>query len=172
MKREFLKGLGLEDSVIDKIMAENGADIEREKANGRSDYEKLESDYKALQTKFEELNKTHETLKNEHDTLNSRIEGERLDRHLEKLGVRNTKAIRGLLNLDKVKFENDKYTGLDDQITTLRKSDPYLFKDNNPTPPPAVGGNPGTGASSGDKNPFNFGFTGVRPNPNNPTNNK
>ena len=55
MKREFLKGLGLEDSVIDKIMAENGADIEREKANERSDYEKLESDYKALQTKFEEL---------------------------------------------------------------------------------------------------------------------
>ena len=32
MKREFLEGLGLEKEVIDKIMAENGTDIERIKA--------------------------------------------------------------------------------------------------------------------------------------------
>ena len=51
MRREFLKGLGLDDSVIDKIMAENGADIEREKNNHKSDYEKLDTDYKTLQSK-------------------------------------------------------------------------------------------------------------------------
>lgn len=172
MKREFLKGLGLEDNVIDKIMSENGADIEREKANGKSDYEKLEADHKALKSKYDELTKTHETLKGDHDKLNARVEGERLDRHLEKLGVRNTKAIRGLLDLEKVKYENDKYSGLDDQITALRKSDAYLFKDSNPMPPPAAGGNPGTGNPSGGSNPFNFGFTGVRPNPNQNNQNK
>ena len=32
MKTEFLKGLGLERDVIDKIMAENGKDIAAEKA--------------------------------------------------------------------------------------------------------------------------------------------
>ena len=32
MKTEFLKGLGLEQDVIDKIMAENGKDIAAEKA--------------------------------------------------------------------------------------------------------------------------------------------
>lgn len=166
MKREFLKGLGLEDNVIDKIMAENGADIEREKSNSKSDYEKLEADHKALQSKYDELTKTHETLKGDHDKLNARVEGERLDRHLEKLGVRNTKAIRGLLDLEKVKYENDKYSGLDDQITALRKSDAYLFKDSNPTPPPAAGGNPGSGNGSGTNGTFNFAFTGVRANPN------
>ena len=30
MKREFLKGLGLEDNVIDQIMDENGKDINKE----------------------------------------------------------------------------------------------------------------------------------------------
>ena len=34
MKREFLKELGLEADIIDKIMAENGKDIEAHKANG------------------------------------------------------------------------------------------------------------------------------------------
>lgn len=167
MKREFLKGLGLEDNVIDKIMAENGADIEHTKANSRSDYEKLDADHKALQSKYDELTKSHETLKGDHDKLNKKIEGDRLDRHLEKLGARNTKAIKGLLDLDKIKYENDKYSGLDDQITALRKSDAYLFKDSNPTPPPAAGGNPGSGNSGGGTNgTFNFGFTGVRANPN------
>ena len=32
MKREFLEGLGLEKEAIDKIMAENGKDIEAGKA--------------------------------------------------------------------------------------------------------------------------------------------
>ena len=32
MKTEFLKGLGLEQDAIDKIMAENGKDIAAEKA--------------------------------------------------------------------------------------------------------------------------------------------
>ncbi len=31
MKRDWLKGLGLMDDVIDKIMAENGNDIEKHK---------------------------------------------------------------------------------------------------------------------------------------------
>ena len=32
MKTEFLKGLGLEQDAIDKIMAENGKDVAAEKA--------------------------------------------------------------------------------------------------------------------------------------------
>ena len=32
MKREFLEGFSLEKEVIDQIMAENGRDIEAEKA--------------------------------------------------------------------------------------------------------------------------------------------
>ena len=32
MKRDFLEALGLEKETVDKIMAENGTDLEREKA--------------------------------------------------------------------------------------------------------------------------------------------
>ena len=36
MKREFLEGLGLEKEVIDKVMAENGKDIEAEKTKTKN----------------------------------------------------------------------------------------------------------------------------------------
>lgn len=32
MKRDFLESLGLEKDAVDKIMAENGADLEKEKS--------------------------------------------------------------------------------------------------------------------------------------------
>ncbi|MDU4241005.1 MAG: phage scaffolding protein, partial [Limosilactobacillus fermentum] len=44
--------------------------------------------------------------------------------------VRNNKAIRGLLNMDEIKLDDDgNLTGLDDQIKSLHKSDAYLFDD-------------------------------------------
>lgn len=42
MKREFLEGLKLEKDTIDAIMAENGKDIEREKA--KTEEEKTQKD--------------------------------------------------------------------------------------------------------------------------------
>lgn len=43
MKREFLKELGLEDEVINKIMAENGKDIEAHKKNSEDTTAKLDA---------------------------------------------------------------------------------------------------------------------------------
>ena len=63
MKREFLKELGLEDDVIDKIMAENGKDIE----NAKGDVTKLEAEIK---TKEKEL----ETLQGQLKKANEQIE--------------------------------------------------------------------------------------------------
>ena len=85
MKREFLKGLGLESDVIDKIMEANGADIEREKSgveakNGQieelktkvknlelkaSDSEKEFGDYK---TQIEKGKETDAPFKEKYDT--------------------------------------------------------------------------------------------------------
>ncbi len=55
MKREFLEGLKLEKEVIDKIMAENGKDIESEKAKATS--------------KESELNTANQTIKDLQDTI-------------------------------------------------------------------------------------------------------
>lgn len=59
MKREFLKELGLEAEVIDKIMAENGKDIEAHKANG----DKLTADLTAKTKEHDEALALIEELK-------------------------------------------------------------------------------------------------------------
>lgn len=55
MKREFLEGFKLEADVIDKIMAENGKDVEREKAKY--------ADYADTKAQLENANKTLEKFK-------------------------------------------------------------------------------------------------------------
>lgn len=52
MKREFLEGLGIASEAIDKIMAENGRDVEREKAKF--------ADYADIKEQLEKANKTIE----------------------------------------------------------------------------------------------------------------
>lgn len=48
MKRDFLKDLGIEDTVIDKIMSANGADIEKAKAGSTKLQEELDAANTAL----------------------------------------------------------------------------------------------------------------------------
>ena len=55
MKREFLEGLKLDADVIDKIMAENGKDVNREKAKF--------ADYDDIKGQLETANKTIEKFK-------------------------------------------------------------------------------------------------------------
>lgn len=55
MKREFLKELALDDSVIDKIMAENGKDIEKQKKEAEKATEKIKSLERELETKKQTL---------------------------------------------------------------------------------------------------------------------
>lgn len=61
MKRTFLKELGLDDEVIDKIMAENGKDIEASKGNG----DKLSADLEAKTKEHNEALALIEQLKGE-----------------------------------------------------------------------------------------------------------
>lgn len=55
--------------------------------------------------------------------------------------AKNVKAVRGLLDLEKITVENGKITGLDEQIKALQQSDAYLFG-NVETPPASKGGLP------------------------------
>ena len=46
MKREFLEAMGLDKEDVDKIMAENGSDLEKEKAKtaaAKADLEKAQT---------------------------------------------------------------------------------------------------------------------------------
>lgn len=63
-----------------------------------------------------------------------------------KANGKNPKAIKALLDMEKVKIDGDKVLGLDDQITALQKSDAYLFgTDTGGNNPPANPPDPGAG---------------------------
>ncbi len=55
MKRDFLEGLGLEKDVIDQIMAENGKDIEAEKAKMTAKEEEIKTLQEQIATANQEI---------------------------------------------------------------------------------------------------------------------
>ena len=172
MKREFLKGLNLEDKVIDQIMSANGVDIENTKKSfGDIDSIKQENesyktqlaerdkDIKSLSRQVKDNDDLSGQLKNWQDKykkdttdLNNQLSQTKLNSSLNETltaaKVRNPKAIKGLLNMDDIKL-NDKgeLVGVNDQLDLLKKSDGYLFDEGQHQDYSPAGGN-----GSNDKN--------------------
>jgi hypothetical protein len=110
-----------------------------------------------LQTKFKSNDELAKELEN-YKSLNGKAEQEfntklsqvkfeyELKTALSNANVRNLKATKALLDLDKIKLDGDKLVGLDEQIKTLQESDGYLFQQKEPTLPTKGGielsGNP------------------------------
>lgn len=151
MKREFLEGLGLEKEAIDKIMAEHGKTVNdlKEKA---SDSEELKSRLQDLESQIEqrdeqlnelggkvkdneELTAEIERLKSENEEtvndykekLEKQIFESSLERELNKVGARNPKAVKALLDVENIKLDNNKLLGLEEQLEALKESEGYLF---------------------------------------------
>ena len=54
---------------------------------------------------------------------------------IAKSGALSERALMGMLDVDKIKFDKDgNLTGLDDQMETLKKEDSFLFKQATPEP--------------------------------------
>ena len=72
MKRSFLEDLGLEKEVVDKIMAENGKDIE----NAKADYDELKAELKTaiatIADRDNQLKELKDSVKDNED-LNAKI---------------------------------------------------------------------------------------------------
>ena len=149
MKRKFLEDLGLEKEVIDSIMAENGKDVEKAKA----DYEDVKAQLETAQATISDLKKNNadnEVLQNkvtEYETEIAKLKDEaikkdfnyRLEDALKGSKAKNVKALKALLDMDKVKLEGEKFTGLEEQLTALKESDAYLFETEE-QPPQQLGG--------------------------------
>lgn len=56
-----------------------------------------------------------------------------LDRVLTTAKAKNVKALKGMLDMEKVTFADGKYTGLDEQIEEIRKNNEWLFEQTIPT---------------------------------------
>ena len=116
MKTDFLKELGLEKDVIDKIMAENGKDIEGYKAQ-------------VSQLETEKANLTQQL-----GDANTQIEGFRsLDVEGIKAAADEYKA-KFEASEKKAKAENGTIIGLEEQIKQLKADNDYLFESDAPAP--------------------------------------
>lgn len=166
MKRKFLEDLGLEKEDIDTIMAENGKDVEKAKA----DYEDVKAQLETANATITDLKKNNvdnEKLQNkvtEYETEIAKLKDEaakkdfnyRLEDALKGSKAKNLKALKALLDMDKVKIEGDKFTGLEEQLTALKESDAYLFDAEEQQQPQLGGFKPtNTGGSPNSfKNPW------------------
>lgn len=116
-----------------------------------------------LSAQIAELQKQNKEAKEAYETQIEALNQERLlDANLMSVKPKNLKALKALIDQSKLKFNEDTIEGLDEQITALKASEPYLFDDGIPggTGAPAAGG--GTPPM---ENAFNFNFAGVRPKP-------
>lgn len=153
MKRDFLEGLNLDADVIDKIMAENGKDVQREKAKY--------ADYDDIKTQLETANKTIEKFK-DYDETKAEIGKYKAD--IEKLQKDSAAKIAAMERSAKVKdylsgkkFVNDitreaiaskmgevlgadesKGKNLDDIFAEITKDKADILKDETQPTPPVV----------------------------------
>lgn len=171
MKREFLKELGLADDAIEKIMAENGKDINELKTAGAtaqttiadlqkqiSDRDKqLETlkkssgDNEALQAQITELQTANKTAKAEYEgkIKQLKLESEINETLASKTFVNEfTKESIKSKMLEKVNSDDSKGKSFADILTVLTQGEdgkplPNIFADTKPgNPPPPAGGNP------------------------------
>lgn len=169
MKRKFLEELGIEKETVDKIMAENGKDIETAKGdletikaeleNAKAviserdkqlkELEKSVGDNEELKTQLENLQAENKKQAEAHATEIDRLKMDNaINSALGAAGARNAKAVRGLFDESGFKL-NDKgeVEGLAEAIKAVQKSDGYLFEDKQPSHPQFKGFQPG---ASGD----------------------
>mgnify|MGYP000322365634 CR=1 FL=1 len=139
MKRKFLEDLGLEKDVVDKIMNENGKDIEAAKTElttVTAERDQLKKDVDDRDKQIDTLKKSagdNEDLKKKIEDLQAENKAQKLNNAVEK-ALTNAKALnltatRALLkDLDKAEFAEDgTVKGLDDQIKALQKGEDTKF---------------------------------------------
>ena len=81
-----------------------------------------------MQNKISELENKNKTQKEEYDKqLLETKKGLLIENSLISSKAKNLKAIKGLLDMDKITLEDGNIKGLDEQIKSLQESDSYLF---------------------------------------------
>ncbi|MFR8744135.1 MAG: phage scaffolding protein [Peptoniphilus sp.] len=143
MKREFLEGLGLEKDVIDKIMEENGKDINAEKAKATAKDDEIKTLKEQVDTAnkeiksykdmdIDEIKQSVETWKataKEHEKAYQKLKNDTaLKDAVRTYDTVDEDVLMKLIDRDSLKFSEDGISGLKEQIEGLKEAKPYLFK--------------------------------------------
>lgn len=146
MERKFLEDLGLEKEKIDKIMTENGNDIEKAKGDKETVDKELtttkellkeankqiesfkEMDIETIKKSAEDYKQKYEQVEQEKAKEIADLKKEKaIDLALINAKAKNIKSVKANLDLENIKLDGDKLLGFDDQVQALQKSDAYLF---------------------------------------------
>ncbi|MDO4680913.1 MAG: phage scaffolding protein [Aerococcus sp.] len=147
MKREELKALDLTPEQIDQIMAIHGKDM----AN-QVDGDQLKDQIKELEQQLSDRDKSLKKLKKDHqenedlqkqiadlEALNKQNKqsyeqkiqdmerNTAVDKVLNDYHVRNHKAVKALLDDQRITYKSGELTGLTEQLDTLKDKESYLF---------------------------------------------
>lgn len=164
MKREDLISWGLTDEQVKKVMAGLDGDFvtktrfnevnEENKTLKQSvsdrdkqlnDLKKSSGDNAELKAQIEELQKKNTEQAKAHAAEMAQLKLDNaVDTALTAAGAKNSKAVKALLDMSKVKLgEDGKLSGWDEQISAVQKSDSYLFNAKQPANRGIKGFNPG-----------------------------
>ena len=173
--KELLKAQNLTDEQINNITAKmkeekiyttslENADERYTKLKGQK--ADLDEQIKAANTTITELkknNKDNEALQQtiqDHEATIENLKKESaqkdfnyaLSNALKDNKCKNAKALKALLDLDNIKFNEGKLEGLEGQLTALKESDGYLFDTSNPAPgnTGGTGNHPRVGGGAGE----------------------
>lgn len=130
MKREDLKSLGLDDTQIDAVMKQHGADIQAEQAKTTDATNKLNEANEALKkfegVDIEKLNKTIADL--EAEKANYLFDGKIKDA-IQAAGGRSVKAISALLDLDALRGTKEGQTeAIAKAVEDAKQQNAWAFK--------------------------------------------
>ncbi|MBY6879666.1 scaffolding protein [Clostridium botulinum] len=105
------------DALDEQLKNANTTITDLKKSN--KDNEELQTKVTDYETKVKDYEKKIQDMQ-----FNYALEGA-----LKGANVRNTKAVKALLNLENVKLDGETLIGISEQIEELRKSDSYLFSE-------------------------------------------
>ena len=176
MNTETLQGIGLNDEQIRSVMAEYGKEInplkqaqasaeqerdslkaQLEDVNGQlSEAQKNSKKGSELQGQLKDLQKQFNDSKAKaEEQLQATKKDYEIAAALSKAGAKNDKAVKALLDTEKVNFDdNGKLIGLSEQLEAVKKDNDFLFADaneSNPKPTITSKGNPNPDGGNGTK---------------------
>jgi transketolase len=165
--KELLKKAGIEEEKVDSTITDINKELPKHFIP-KDKYNEVAEAKKKLEADIDERDKQLEQLKNaagNSEELKAQIEQLQaenqkaaeewqakmaqmqldfaIERALTAAKAKNAKAVKALLDMEKVKLDGEQLLGLDDQLKTLKETDPYLFGDSGKvgggTNPPGAG---------------------------------
>lgn len=171
MNKEQLIALGLTEEQADKVVEGYGQMVPKSRLDEKikeakeykdqvidrdtqlTDLQSKAAGNEALQGEITKLQDANKQAVADYETkLQEQSYTFALDSALSGAKVKNVKAIKALLDSEKIKLDGDKLSGLDEQLVALKTSDAYLFDVEQQQQQPPTFTPPGNPTPPGGKN--------------------